>query len=130
MPLVQKPFSTLGLHAIMEEDDKYEVPRANVDRGDPEVMEDQQHGDGASITDSEVSVESSGLRRSVRASKPVDRYQGHQKQVAFADKPAVQKKLEEVYNIALKPGSKKTWEYGQNAVQVAEVWNEGVRCHH
>jgi hypothetical protein len=103
----------------MEEDDDYEVPRAIVDRGDPEVMEDQRHGDGASITDSEVSVESSRLRRSARASKPVDRYQGHQKQVTFADNPAVRKKLEEAYNIAWKPGSKKTSEYGLNAAQVA-----------
>ena len=44
-----------------EDDDDYEIPRANVDRSDSDMIEGQRHGDGASVTDSEVTVESSGL---------------------------------------------------------------------
>jgi hypothetical protein len=109
----------LKMKELMEEDDKYDVPRASVDKSDPEVIEVQEQGDGASVTNSEVSIELSGLRRSAMATRPVDRYQGHQKQVIFADNSAIQKKLEEAYNIASKPGSKKTLEYGQNAAQIA-----------
>ena len=35
-----------------EDDDDYEITRANVDRSDPEMIEGQRHGDGASVTDS------------------------------------------------------------------------------
>jgi hypothetical protein len=71
------------------------------------------------VTDSDRLGESSGLRRTTRVSKPVDRYQGHQKQVTFAEDPMIQKKFEEAYNIVFKLGTKKMVEYGLNAVQLA-----------
>ena len=90
----------------------------------PTVAQDNQvaerHGDGASVTDSDRSTESSGLRRSTRVSRPVERYQAHQKRVTFASDPVIMKKMEEAYNIASDPDvPPKTFEYGWNAAQVA-----------
>ena len=69
------------------------------------------------MTNSDATVDSSGVRRSARVSRPVDRYQAHQKRVTFADDPLLQKKLEQAYNIDSK--TKKTMEYGQSAAQMA-----------
>ena len=84
------------LEDLLEEDEEDDDPRPNVANSGPSNQVAERHGDGARVTDSDGSTMSSGLRRSTRVSRPVERYQAHQKRVTFAADPAIMMEKEEV----------------------------------
>ena len=113
------------LDAIFKDEEIKE--ESNADDKETEVESDDEseaplpeHGDGASVTESEPASETSGLRRSERnVPRPV-KYQAYQKTIKFKLDPRGEKKVEKQFNIksGAKSNIKKVIAYTFDAAQV------------